>query len=589
MAIIPKVGSGGEKFDITNGVREQYAAVGEDIEKHTFVEYVEIGPISSEITASNDGGYPVVDFEDETDIILRVNADLTGSYIVCVIRRSGDSFVASNWINTAMAFVVVGRLDANRWLLRTLNEQTGTLKVLKISGTTLSVGTALAYSGLSGIGILGPNSVVGVINHREGSSGYNEPAYSEAMVYNINDTVITAGSKVTIFTANRSWRDDAPELKLIYPTHDNGGIICLLHGPTYSDAIYGIHVTISGTSITAGASLNSVYADDIAEWSPMDKNSFILRENPDDARVVMYTVRTFSTNTLAASNANGPSVSCDFYNLDSSKVFAAFALSNRINIYLYERSGNSLPAPITFSDPTSYTGVAVDDIISLGNNRYRIFYTTSNKAGIMDIYYDPLEFTLTKVKSVQNKSALTSIAYIGQANNVGYFADAINNRSVIGNPATDDVSLFEVSDNYPPPDPASIPIKTKLVFTKNCIWSVYGDYAASQGYYFIRGINVNSKNTVYAANYSADYQYSQSGPKILKLIATSGGITFVASVIASSSVAHVLSKGFVMDDNGNVSIPGTGVQKSTTKIEGVTEEKIFQGNLGNVLVLDTEE
>lgn len=577
----------GDSFEITNAKEVQYAAVGEDIEKHTFVEYVEIGPISSEITVSNDGGYPVVDFEDETDIILRVNADLTGNYIACVIRKSGDSFVASNWINTNMAFVVVGRLDANRWLLRTLNEQTGSLKVLKISGTTLSVGTALAYSGLSGIGILGSNSVVGVINHREGYSGYNEPAYSEAMVYNINDTVITAGSKVTIFTAKRTWRDDAPELKLIYPTHDNGGIICLLHGPTSSDAIYGIHVTISGKSITAGASLNSVYADDIAEWSPMDKNSFIFRENPDDARVVMYTVRTFSTNTLAASNANGPSVSCDFYNLDSSKVFAAFASSNRINIYFYERSGTSLPNPITFSDPTSYTGVAVDDIISLGNNRYRIFYTTSNKAGIMDIYYDPLEFTLTLVKSVQNTSALTSIAYIGQANNVGYFADAINNRSVIGNPATDDVSLFEVSDGYPPPDSSAI--ETKLVFTKNCIWSVYGDYTASRGYYFIRGINVNSKAIVYSANYSADYQYSQSGPTILKLIETSGGITFITSVTASETVAHVLSKGFVADDDGNVSVPGTGIQKSTTKIEGVTEEKIFQGSLGNVLVLNTEE
>ena len=192
--------------------------------------------------------------------------------------------------------------------------------------------------------------------------------------------------------------------------------------------------------------------------------------------------------------------------------------------------------------------------------------------------------TVALLRHKKTTQSTTDLEFIGETNKIAVYSD-ISNKSIVY--ITNDPSnivIFRKANSYPPPSQEDH--RTCLVYSKNCLWTIYGDYINSHAYYRIFSVNVNTKDTMYTANYSADHSYGSNEPIILMAIPTSEGMQFAALDRASADRSYVTSKGFVADDNGNVSIPGSGVKKSETKIEGLTKEKIFQGILGTVLMLD---
>lgn len=574
MAIIPKVGSGGEKFDITNGIRKQYAAVGEDIEKHTFVEKVNVGPISSNLTSIDDNSVGII-YEDENTVFI-TDHDTR----ICAIRNNNGNIISSNWVtifNGILEFL--GNLDDNRWLLKAGNS----LLVLKLSGQTLTAGTALSTLSSEVNYVVNSSYAVGFIPHIAGSSGYGDPAYVEAIPYSINDTIISAGTKITIFEESGTIYDTA-EILYMYPTENNGGTVLVsTYQRSYDKRNNAVHVTISGSSITKGTalSLGSDYYS-IGGTCRLDGNSFILVKATS---YYCYAVMAVG-NVLYKSKLNIPKYAFYLYNVDSGiSLVLSNSASNHIWSCLVVRNGNAASIVENKTLGIGSIGLTLDKVIPLGDNLHRIFYRVNSYCAAADITVSSTSVTLLRHK--QASQLLNKVEFIGETGNVGVYSDTYSDNIVYITPEIDNINIVIISNTYPPPSQEDR--RTCMVYAKNCLWTIYGDYVSNQSYYLIFSSNINEKDKKYSANYSADHQYSNYCPTIVMAIATNDGIQFAALEQSATNRYYVVSKGFIADDDGNVSVPGTGVRKSTTKIEGVTEEKIFQGNLGNVLVLNTEE
>ena len=575
MAIIPKVGSGGEKFDIINGIRKQFSAVGADVEKHTFVEKVSIGPITSNL-ASIITNTVVIIYEDENTVFVSDTDDK-----IFAIRNNNGNIISSNLLTVPYDVKFVGNLDSNRWLLR----DESSLFVLKLNGKSLTKGTALAVTLSTEVNyIVNSSYVFGFIPHDKGYSGYESPPYVEAIFYTINDTVISAGKKITIFEEVQSSLKNA-EILYMYPTENNGGTVLV---STYRsknvEKVTAVHVSISGSSITKGTalSLGSDYYS-IGWTCRLDSNSFML---VDEASYYCYAVMAVG-NVLYASSLNIPEYPPYLYNVDNGiSLVLSNSASNHIWSCLVVRNGNAASIIESKTLGIGSLGLTLDKVIPLGDNLHRIFYRVNSRCAAADITVSSTSVTLLRHK--QASQLLNEVEFIGETGNVGVYSDTYSDNIVYITPEIDNINIVIISNAYPPPSQEDR--RTCMVYTKNCLWTIYGDYVSSQSYsyYLIYSFNVNEKNKKYSANYAADHQYYRDYPIILMAIETGSGIQF-ASLERFEGQYYVVAKKFIADENGNVSVPGTGVRKSTKKIEGVTEEKIFQGNLGNVLVLDTEE
>lgn len=570
MAIIPKVGSGGEKFDITNGVREQYAAVGEDVEKHTFVEKVSIGPITSNL-ANIITNTVVIIYEDENTVFVLDTDDR-----IFAIRNDNGNIISSNLLTVPYDVKFVGNLDSNRWLLKTRYS----LLVLKLSGQTLTAGTALSTTLSTEVNyVVNSSYAVGFIPH---DVRYGAPAYVEAIPYSISDTTISAGTKITIFEESDTTYDTA-EIWYMYPTENNGGTVLV---STYQsknvEKVTAVHVTISGSSITKGTALSFGYNHySIGGTCRLDDNSFIFVE---DSNYFCYAVMAVG-NVLYRSKLNIPEYAFYLYNVDNGiSLVLSNSASNHIWSCLVVRNGNAASIVENKTLGIGSLGLTLDKVIPLGDNLHRIFYRVNSRCAAADITVSSTSVTLLRHK--QASQLLNEVEFIGETGNVGVYSDTYSDNIVYITPEIDNINIVIISNAYPPPSQEDR--RTCMVYTKNCLWTIYGDYVSIQSYYLIYSFNVNEKNKKYSAKYAADHQYYRDYPIILMAIETGSGIQF-ASLERFEGQYYVVAKKFISDDNGNVSVPGTGVRKSTTKIEGVTEEKIFQGNLGNVLVLNTEE
>lgn len=573
MAIIPKVGSGGEKFDITNGIRKQFSAVGADVEKHTFVEKVSISPITSNL-ANIITNTVVIIYEDENTVFVSDTDDR-----IFAIRNDNGNIISSNLLTVPYDVKFVGNLDSNRWLLRAENS----LFVLKLNGKSLTKGTALAVTLSTEVNyIVNSSYAVGFIPHNVEYSGYRDPAYVEAIPYSINDTTISAGKKITIFKESGTTYDTA-EVLYMYPTENNGGTVLV---STYRsknvEKVTAVHVSISGSSITKGTalSLGSDYYS-IGWTCRLDSNSFML---VDKASYYCYAVMAVG-NVLHASSLNIPEHPPYLYNVeDGISLVLSNSADNKIWSCLVVRNRNAASIVENKTLGIGSLGLTLDKVIPLGDNLHRIFYRVNSRCAAADITVSSTSVTLLRHK--QASQLLNEVEFIGETGNVGVYSDTYSDNIVYITPEIDNINIVIISNAYPPPSQEDR--RTCMVYAKNCLWTIYGDYVSNKSYYLIFSSNVNEKNKKYSANYAADHQYYQDYPIILMAIETGSGIQF-ASLERSGGQYYVVAKKFISDDNGNVSIPGTGIQKSTTKIEGVTEEKIFQGNLGNVLVLNTEE
>lgn len=562
----------GGSFEVTNAKEVQYSAVGEDIEKYTFVETAKIGPITSNLTSIDANPVRII-YEDENTVFIS-DPDTK----VCAIRNNNGNIISSNWITISHGTIeFLGNLDDNRWLLRAGS----TLLVLKLSGQTLIAGTALAVTLSTEVNyVVNSSYAVGFIPH---DAGYSDPAYVEAIPYSINDTVITAGTKKTVFTESGTTYDN-PEVLYTYPTDGNGGTALISTYHNTSDKRFtAVHVTLSGTSLTNGTALllgSSYYK--LSTTLRLDGNSFIF---VDDASYYCHAVIAVG-NVLYSSSLNIPEYSYYPYNVSEGiSLILTRSSSNYIYTNLIVRSGNAARIVEAKSLDIGGTGLDIDKVIPFEGNNHRVFYHRTSRCAAADITVTSTTVTLLRHK--QTTQLMTGLEFIGETNKIAVYSDVSNKYIVYITNDPSDIVIFRESNSYPPPSQEDH--RTCLVYSKNCLWTIYGDYINSQAYYRIFSVNVNTKDTMYTANYSADHSYGSNEPIILMAIPTSGGMQFAALDRASANQSYVTSKGFVADDNGNVSVPGTGVKKSKTKIEGLTKEKIFQGILGTVLVLDKDK
>lgn len=573
----------GDSFEITNAKEVQYAAVGEDIEKYTFVEKAKVGPITSNLTSFYHYSKTVKIFYEDEDTVLISYTDSSDSYF-CAIRNSGGSIVASNWadILTSNEPVLVGQLDNNRWIIKTVagGGYDHRLTVLKLSGQTLAFGTSLSINADESNFVISSSSIVGFLAHDSGYSGYGDPAYVEAIPYSVSDTVITAGTKKTVFTESGTTYDN-PEVLYTYPTDGNGGTALISTYDYASEKRFtAVHVTLSGTSLTEGTALllgSSYY--ELSTTLRLDGNSFIF---VDDGTYYCHVV--IAVGDVLHSNAlNIPEYSYYPYNVsDGISLILTRSSSNYIYTNLIVRSGNAAKIVEAKSLDIGGTGLDIDKVIPFEGNNHRIFYRTTACCAAADITVTSTNVTLLRHK--QTTQLMTGLEFIGETNKIAVYSDVSNKYIVYITNDPSDIVIFREANSYPPPSQEDH--RTCLVYSKNCLWTIYGDYINSQAYYIIFSVNVNTKAAMYSANYSADHSYGSYEPIILMAIPTSEGMQFAALDRASADRSYVTSKGFVANDNGNVSIPGSGVKKSKTKIEGLTKEKIFQGILGTVLMLD---
>lgn len=575
MAIIPKVGSGGEKFDIINGIRKQFSAVGADVEKHTFVEKVSIGPITSNL-ANIITNIVVIIYEDENTVFVSDSDTLRRIF---AIRNDNGNIISSNLLTVPQDVKFVGNLDSNRWLLR----DESSLFVLKLNGKSLTKGTSLAVTSTEVNYVVNSSYAVGFIPH---GAGYRDPAYVEAIPYSINDTTISAGKKITIFKESDTTYDTA-EILYMYPTENNGGTVLVsTYHNKYVKKVTAVHVTISGSSITKGTalSLGSDYSASALGWTcRLDSNSFMF---VDGASYYCYAVMAVG-DVLHASSLNIPEYPPYLYNVeDGISLVLSNSADNKIWSCLVVRNRNAASIVENKTLGIGSLELTLDKVIPLGDNLHRIFYRVKSRCAAADITVSSTSVTLLRHK--QALQLLNEVEFIGETGNVGVYSDTYSDNIVYITPEIDNINIVIISNSYPPPSQEDR--RTCMVYAKNCLWTIYGDYdyVSDKSYYLIFSSNVNEKDKKYSANYAADHQYYSDYPIILMAIETGSGIQF-ASLERFEGQYYVVAKKFISDDNGNVSVPGIGVRKSTKKIEGVTEEKIFQGNLGNVLVLNTEE
>lgn len=563
----------GSSFEVTNAKEVQYSAVGEDIEKYTFVETAEIGPITSNLT-SIDANHVGIIYEDENMVFI---SDHTTK--VCAIRNNNGNIISSNWITISHGVIeFLGNLDDNRWLLRAGS----TLLVLKLSGQTLIAGTALAVTFSTEVNyVVNSSYAVGFIPHDAGDS---DPAYVEAIPYSINDTTISAGTKITIFEEWNTTYDSA-EIWYMYSTENNGGTVLVSTYQRVSNKrINAVHVTISGSSITGGTalSLGSGYYYSIGWTCRLDSNSFMLVDKTD---YYCYAVMAVG-NVLYASSLNIPEYPPYLYNVeDGISLVLSNSADNKIWSCLVVRNRNAASIVENKTLGIESLGLTLDKVIPLGDNLHRMFYRVNSHCGAADITVSSTSVSL--IRSKQTSQLLNNLEFIGETGNVGVYSDTDANCIVYVSPETNNISIFRESNSYPPPSQKDR--RTCMVYAKNCLWTIYGDYVSGQSYYLIFSSNVNEKDKKYSANYGADHKYSTYYPTILMAIATNGGIQFAALEQSATNRYYVVSKGFIADENGNVSVPGIGVRKSTKKIEGLTKEKVFQGLLGTILVLNEDK
>lgn len=570
----------GGSFEVTNAKEVQYSAVGEDIEKYTFVETAEIGPIISQLLDLYSFDSTINIFHENDNTVLLVRYDGSRAHF-CAIRNNGGNIAASNWvkvlINNTAEFV--GELDNNKYVIKSVTggRYNHILTVLSLSGQTLSAGTSLSINADEANFIISSSSIVGFLAH---NSGYGNPAYVEAIPYSVSGTTITAGTKKTVFTESGTTYDN-PEVLYTYPTEGNGGTALISTYHNTSDKRFNaVHVTLSGTTLTNGTAL-SLGADYyvLSTTLRLDENSFIF---VDDASYYCHAVIAVG-NVLYSSSLNIPEYAYYPYNAsDGISLILTRSSSNYIYPNLIVRSGNSARIIEAKSLDIGGTELDIDKVIPFEGNNHRIFYRTTTCCAAADITVTSTNVTLLRHK--QTTQALINLKFIGETNKIAVYSDTSAGYIVYITNDPSDIVIFREANSYPPPSQEDH--RTCLVYSKNCLWTVYGDYVQGKNYYLIFSSNLNTKSKMYSANYVADTTYSSTGPTILMAIPTEGGMQFASLDTFMSNEYKVTARGFVADDNGNVLVPGTGVKKSETKIEGLTKEKVFQGTLGTVLMLD---
>lgn len=570
----------GSSFEITNAKEVQYAAVGEDIEKYTFVETAETGPIISQLLDLYSFDSTINIFHENDNTVLLIRYDGSSAYF-CALRNNRGNIVASNWVEVLSSNPAefVGELDNNKYVIKSVSEggYNHILTVLSLSGQTLSAGTSLSINADETNFIISSSSIVGFLAH---NSGYSDPAYVEAIPYSVNGTTITAGTKKTVFTESGTTYDNL-EVLYTYPTEGNGGTALISTYHTTSDKRFNaVHVTLSGTSLTKGTALllgAGYYV--LSTTLRLDGNSFIFVD--DDTHYCHAVIAV--GNVLYRSSLNIPEYAYYPYNVsDGISLILTRSSSNYIYTNLIVRSGNAANIVEAKSLDIGGTGLYIDKVIPFEGNKHRIFYRITGHCAAADITVTST--TVTALRHRQTTQALINLEFIGETNKIAVYSDTRAGYIVYITNDPSDIVIFREANSYPPPSQEDH--RTCLVYSKNCLWTVYGDYVQGKNYYLIFSSNLNTKSKMYSANYVADTTHSSTGPTILMAIPTEGGMQFASLDTFMSDEYKVTARGFVADDNGNVLVPGTGVKKSKTKIEGLTKEKIFQGILGTVLMLD---
>lgn len=582
MAIIPKVGSGGEKFDITNGIRKQYVAANADIEKHTFVEMIEMEAENSLLTSIDNRGLPEVLYEDGDITLIYNTYDLPHS--ICALIKNGDTITASNWVSTtsdiSARLYFLGKLDANRWLI----SYGPRMMVLKLTGQTLTLGTAVQAiaSDVSNpvIYLISSNLAIAFDVDMEGYSGsYNSHYYIYAAPYIINNMTITKGTDATIFEESTQAHYE-PEVLYTYPTENNSGIVVVNNYD--GDYKTAIPISISGKTITVGTGLTMKYnIGSIESYSKLDNNSFIYHSDLGDE--VCGTIIS-NNGTLYKSTINSNDYPYYFYNVsDGVTLYLQSVGTDELWAYLIAKTSDTRAELSIGISLTTYADIICDVVTYLGNNRYRIFYSSNSRCGACDItinfagdIYNP---GLSLIEVVINSGLIHSVYFVGLIDNLGalYAAPGSSyNKMVYIKPIENDLVLFEISYAETPESS----YKTCLVYNKNCIWSIWAD-----SNYHILAVTVNSEETKYSDSFPSINQ--DGSPNVLLANGTTDGIQFVSGEDILMAGIEIYDIKIISDDEGNVAIPGIGVQTSVTKIEGVTEEKIFEKQFGNVIVLNS--
>ena len=241
---------GGGTVNIVNGIVDSFKANSSTIDANTFVDFIESSLNSSDNvidSTSNAGNTKVGSALIDSDKVFVVyNLGTTIYAVVCTISGTTITVGTATTIATdaySSSRNAVVKIENNKVFV-TYNKQSAQANlyavVCTISGTTITVGTAVYVSGssITSYATTALSSSNVAIAYRRSSNLYT-------VVCTISGTTITVGTAATIAT---TYSSSTPGIF----AYDANTIVVTYMSSTSPYSLYAVVCTISGTTITVG-------------------------------------------------------------------------------------------------------------------------------------------------------------------------------------------------------------------------------------------------------------------------------------------------------------------------------------------------
>lgn len=571
MAIIPKVGSGGDKFDIINSKKVfRISSDGTTVEKHSFVQESYTTPSKNHLKdfKSATNHKPKIIWEGTNEKIYSFWNG--GSYSLILARITNGNITISEPCSSGSDPVMhIEQLSTNSWIIVEGYDKS-MIRVITYNGTKLVAGTALSsYKIKAGsyFKLISSNKFMHIYpNVTSGSSEI------KVALFAISGSTITEKTDTAIHTSSlggtTSPSSYAPKIESVFEMGNGVAVVAKSYRKSSykpESFIGTVYFSINNYSITSGAMLelsrDSYDSVSSSKGMAFDSTHFFVDMN-DYRKFCTISGTTISSESKSYHETVHTSF---FYKLDKSRIIELESSSSSV-IRLLKLNNGKLDQ--IDSSAFRYNSGA-HCIIKLSDSKIRFV--------INDVVVDATVSTsAVSLKFINLPSDIGAVGYVGLVKDTTMIG-AYGNKVFLLKP---DGTFIKFSNTIP----IDAENKYFLEVYNDVAWIVPID--ADGASFKALAISITQNNKIYFEGEYGKAEASSYGYGNVMSIWVYENILKILIDDYNSETTH---KAFYyeisMAQDGTILVPGPCVIPSIDSIHGVTLEKISSNKLGGVLIL----